>query len=273
MSPPNLSTQPHQVHDAPREDELEKATVQPPEAVTAGAGAEEEDGAGHKDLDPPEKASDDAGYGVNTHHEGQPELKVEEGAHGTDNKDEVRPQRIGAASKEGSAGVAPYPEGQTASRTEAIDLSSTPPRETSSIAHGKAPVRSPSPPPPPPKDDRYLLSHSDVPSRTTSPVSQEKSSGRNSEDAGAAEYTGEYGNREDAMGDSGSEIQSIMGQFEQGEGGLKADEIMSPRMELSSPILESPVLHPPRRSSLTPFDNLVTLPRGHQPTRSRIPVF
>jgi hypothetical protein len=271
MSPPNLSTQPHEVHDAPREDELEKPTVQPPEAVTAGAGAEEEeDGTGHKDVDPPEKASDDAGYAVNTHHEGQPELKVEEGTHGTDNKDEVRPQRIGAASKEGSAGVGPDPEGQIASGTEAIDLSSTPPRETSSIAHGKAPVRSPSPPPPPPKDDRYLLSHSDVPSRTTSPVSQEKSSGRNSEDAGSAEYAGEYGNREDAMGDSGSEIQSIMGQFEQGEGGLKADEIMSPRMELSSPILESPVSHPPRRSSLTPFDKPLPTPSDDTPSEQTL---
>ncbi|KAF2249341.1 hypothetical protein BU26DRAFT_519448 [Trematosphaeria pertusa] len=138
-------------------------------------------------------------------------------------------------------------------------LSSTPPPDSTSTAAGKAPVRSPSPPPPPPKDDKYLSS-SNVPSRTTSPVSQTKSSGRNSEDAEAAEYASKYEGGEDIADDSRSEIQSIMEQFEHGHGGPGADEIMSPRLEMAAPLLESPITHPPRRSSLVPLDKPLPTP-------------
>lgn len=152
-------------------------------------------------------------------------------------------------------------------QTEKLALSSaaTPPpsspTETSPKAAGKAPVRSPSPPPPPPKDDKYL-STSNVPSRTTSPVSQGKSSGRNSEDAAAADYASGYdGGHDTAADDEQAEIQSIMGQFEAGSGGPGADEIMSPRLELTSPLLESPsTSFPPRRSSLVPLDKPLPTP-------------
>ncbi|KAF2829018.1 hypothetical protein CC86DRAFT_464737 [Ophiobolus disseminans] len=147
-----------------------------------------------------------------------------------------------------------------AAHTDLIDLSSTPPREPSSKAAGKAAIRSPSPPPPPPKDEKYLTT-SNVPSRATSPISLGKSSGRNSEDAAAADYAGKFDGHEDAVDDSQSEIQSIMGQFEQEDGGLGADEIMSPRLELASPLLESPTTgFPPRRSSLVPLDKPLPTP-------------
>ncbi|KAF2709108.1 hypothetical protein K504DRAFT_468315 [Pleomassaria siparia CBS 279.74] len=143
-------------------------------------------------------------------------------------------------------------------KTEALSLAapSTPPPPTSKAA-GKAPVPfpSPPPPPPPPKDDRYL-STSNVPSRATSPVSQ----GRTSEDAATAEYASKSEGGTDAGVESRSEIQSIMEQFEHGDGGPGADEIMSPRLELAGPLLESPVNHPPRRSSLAPSEKPLPTP-------------
>ncbi|KAF2029690.1 hypothetical protein EK21DRAFT_67322 [Setomelanomma holmii] len=144
--------------------------------------------------------------------------------------------------------------------TDLIDLSSTPPPEPSSKAAGKAAVRSPSPPPPPPKDEKYLTS-SNGPSRTTSPLSQGKSSGRNSEDAAAADYAAKYDGHVEVVDDSQSEIQSIMGQFEHEDGGPGVEEIMSPRLELASPLLESPSTgFPPRRSSLVPLDKPLPMP-------------
>ena len=50
---------------------------------------------------------------------------------------------------------------------------------------------------------------------------------------------------------SESEIQSIMDQFEQG-GGPGAEEVMSPRLEIASPLPGSSIQHPPRKSSLEP---------------------
>ncbi|KAK3688315.1 hypothetical protein B0T22DRAFT_511693, partial [Podospora appendiculata] len=51
---------------------------------------------------------------------------------------------------------------------------------------------------------------------------------------------------------SRSEIQSIMEQFSEEGGGPGADEVMSPRLEIASPLLGSPIQHPPRKSSLEP---------------------
>ncbi|KAF1832986.1 hypothetical protein BDW02DRAFT_580774 [Decorospora gaudefroyi] len=136
--------------------------------------------------------------------------------------------------------------------------------EPSEKAAGKAPISSPSPsppppPPPPPKDEKYLVA-SNVPSRTTSPMSQERSSGRNSEDAAAAYYTANHDGTGDAMDNSQSEIQSIMDQFESNEGPGE-HEIMSPRLELASPLLETPsAAFPPRRSSLVPLDKPLPTP-------------
>ena len=132
----------------------------------------------------------------------------------------------------------------------------TPAPELSEKAAGKAAVRSPSPPPPPPKDDKFL-STSAAPSRSTSPLSQQEKSGRNSEDAAAADYTAKLDGSDNVAGDDQSEIQSIMEQFEHSSGGANAEEIMSPRLELAAPLplLESPSF-PVRRSSLVPVDKV-----------------
>ncbi|KAG9203905.1 hypothetical protein G6514_002066 [Epicoccum nigrum] len=135
----------------------------------------------------------------------------------------------------------------------------TPTPEPSEKAAGKAAVRSPSPPPPPPKDDKFL-STSAAPSRSTSPLSQQEKSGRNSEDAAAADYTSKLdGSNSNSNSDDQSEIQSIMEQFEHSSGGANAEDIMSPRLELAAPapLLESPAsAFPPRRSSLVPVDKV-----------------
>jgi hypothetical protein len=51
-----------------------------------------------------------------------------------------------------------------------------------------------------------------------------------------------------------------MEQFEHGDGAV--DEIMSPRLELAKPLLDSPITHPPRRSSLIPIDKPLPPPIG-----------
>ncbi|KAI9171478.1 Vacuolar protein sorting-associated protein [Paramyrothecium foliicola] len=62
-----------------------------------------------------------------------------------------------------------------------------------------------------------------------------------------------YTSEDDQDGGSRSEIQSIMEQFSESGGGPGAEEVMSPRLEIASPMLGSPVQHPPRRSSLEPL--------------------
>lgn len=51
-------------------------------------------------------------------------------------------------------------------------------------------------------------------------------------------------------GDSQSEIQSIMDQFDDDGGGPGEEEVMSPRLELAGPFLPNSGQHPPRMSSL-----------------------
>jgi hypothetical protein len=53
--------------------------------------------------------------------------------------------------------------------------------------------------------------------------------------------------------DSRTEIQSIMDQFSETGQGPGHEEVMSPRLELASPLLGSPIQHPPRKSSLEPL--------------------
>jgi hypothetical protein len=60
-------------------------------------------------------------------------------------------------------------------------------------------------------------------------------------------------------GGSRLEIQSIMDQFSEFGGGPGAEEVMSPRLEIASPMLSSPpIQHPPRKSSLEPLSAAVT---------------
>lgn len=58
---------------------------------------------------------------------------------------------------------------------------------------------------------------------------------------------------EDSDKRSQSEIQSIMDQFSEFGGGPGADEVMSPRLEITSPTFSNAMQHPPRKSSLEPL--------------------
>ncbi|KAK1755859.1 hypothetical protein QBC47DRAFT_381507 [Echria macrotheca] len=62
-----------------------------------------------------------------------------------------------------------------------------------------------------------------------------------------------YASEDDQENGSRSEIQSIMEQFSEEGGGPGAEEVMSPRLEMASPLLGSPMQHPPRKSSLEPL--------------------
>jgi hypothetical protein len=89
-----------------------------------------------------------------------------------------------------------------------------------------------------------------------------------------------YMSEDDQDRGSTSEIQSIMDQFSESGGGPGAEEVMSPRLEIASPMLGSPNQHPPRRSSLEPlsasfsgslpdFKNLHIAPSSPASVRSR----
>ncbi|VUC27094.1 unnamed protein product [Clonostachys rosea] len=63
-----------------------------------------------------------------------------------------------------------------------------------------------------------------------------------------------YASEDEQENGSKLEIQTIMDQFSSGDGGPGEDEVMSPRLEIASPMLGSPVSqHPPRKSSLEPL--------------------
>ncbi|KAL7627864.1 hypothetical protein AAE478_002059 [Parahypoxylon ruwenzoriense] len=63
-----------------------------------------------------------------------------------------------------------------------------------------------------------------------------------------------YPSEDEQEGTSRSEIQSIMEQFPEDGGGPGEDEVMSPRLEITSPLRGSPpIQHPPRKSSLEPL--------------------
>ncbi|KAK0715131.1 hypothetical protein B0H67DRAFT_489310 [Lasiosphaeris hirsuta] len=62
-----------------------------------------------------------------------------------------------------------------------------------------------------------------------------------------------YASEDEQENGSRSEIQSIMEQFSEAGGGPGAEEVMSPRLEMASPMLSSPIQHPPRKSSLEPL--------------------
>jgi hypothetical protein len=152
-----------------------------------------------------------------------------------------------------------------ATQLDAMARSTTPPPgPSSSSSPAKAPVRSPSPPPLPPKDDRYLGTSASN-SRANSPRSNPDKAFEDAAAAAAASYS----TKDNAAADTTeqSEIQTIMEQFDN-SGGPPADHIMSPRLEIASPINNSNNPHdslgspsfPPRRSSLVPLDKPLPLP-------------
>ncbi|OHW95331.1 guanine nucleotide exchange factor vps9 [Colletotrichum incanum] len=96
---------------------------------------------------------------------------------------------------------------------------------------------------------------SQPPSRTPSNATKRRPSSEASptrSDAGYDERR--YASEDEQENGSRSEIQSIMEQFTGDGGGPGVEEVMSPRLEIASPMLGSPgVQHPPRKSSLEPL--------------------
>jgi hypothetical protein len=270
MSPPNATPQHDAAHDTEAEAKLEKADDQQDVAITNGSAPPTGQATQPKITSDDANSTTDAGQlgHVEAQDEGQAGKEestavVEEARDTSDEKgttptdlEETQEKATEAAQ---SSSAAPIEDLTTKTENTTLDRASTPPAELSEKSAGKVPIRSPSPPPPPPKDDKYL-STSNVPSRTTSPMSQGRSSGRNSEDAAADDYGTNHDGTGDAVDNSQEEIQSIMDQFE-GEGGPGETEIMSPRLELANPMLESPSTpYPPRRSSLVPLDKPLPTP-------------
>ncbi|KAF2010257.1 hypothetical protein BU24DRAFT_428259 [Aaosphaeria arxii CBS 175.79] len=263
MSSSSQAPQPHETHDDPGEQELENGAKEDVVALAGQMEMLETDGSTEKKNDPRKRDSEPSkvktGPSVD---EGQSRAAVEETAPVLDRPVDPNVGRgkdlklVTDTSRDISA------TSTTTTTVEAQPLDASPPPivDDTSKSAGKAPIRSPSPPPPPPKDDKFLASDNNTPSRANSPVSQGKSSGRNSEDAAASSYAAQYDAGESAVDDSRSEIQSIMEQFEDGHGGPGADEIMSPRLEIAGPLLESPVVHPPRRSSLANLEKPLPTP-------------
>jgi len=62
-----------------------------------------------------------------------------------------------------------------------------------------------------------------------------------------------YASEDEQENGSRSEIQSIMEQFSEEGGGPGVEEVMSPRLEMASPLLGTGLQHPPRKSSLEPL--------------------
>ncbi|KAK3398370.1 hypothetical protein B0T20DRAFT_206513 [Sordaria brevicollis] len=99
---------------------------------------------------------------------------------------------------------------------------------------------------------------SQPPSRSPSTAPPRSRRGSGSDDVSPTRSDSAYGDKKYASDDeresgSRSELQSIMEQFSEGGGGPGAEEVMSPRLEMASPLLASPVQYPPRKSSLEPL--------------------
>lgn len=132
----------------------------------------------------------------------------------------IKPAAEQVLSSKGSDGLLDVkPTGQNADSTPSTPLSSKPPSRAASSASR---------------------------ARSTSDVSPSRS------DAGYDErrYTSED---EQEGGGSQSEIQSIMAQFSGDGGGPGEEEVMSPRLEITSPQFGGASQHPPRKSSLEPL--------------------
>ncbi|KAM0330226.1 hypothetical protein ACHAQA_004401 [Verticillium albo-atrum] len=89
------------------------------------------------------------------------------------------------------------------------------------------------------------------PSRTPSSVGSRQDASPTRSDAAYDDRR--YTSDDDQESGSRSEIQSIMEQFTGDGGGPGVEEVMSPRLEITSPILGGPIQHPPRKSSLEPL--------------------
>lgn len=91
------------------------------------------------------------------------------------------------------------------------------------------------------------------PSRAPSSAPRSRSGDPSPTRSDAAYDDKRYTSEDEQEGGSRSEIQSIMEQFSEEGGGPGAEEVMSPRLEIASPLLGSSIQHPPRKSSLEPL--------------------
>jgi len=114
------------------------------------------------------------------------------------------------------------------------------------------------PPGPPPKDEKYLTVTLLNENMQQMPFDPEKEALQNQE---MDDTTVGEAQMEDIPDDSRSEIQNIMTQFQEGDGGPGESEIMSPRLEIAQPMFTMPQ-HPPRKSSLEPIKPGVLQPTG-----------
>ncbi|KAI0427725.1 hypothetical protein F5Y09DRAFT_315268 [Xylaria sp. FL1042] len=96
---------------------------------------------------------------------------------------------------------------------------------------------------------------SQTPSRANSAHRSKRQSSASSPTPSDAGYDeARFTSEDEREGVSRSEIQSIMEQFPEDGGGPGEEEVMSPRLEITSPHLASPPMqHPPRKSSLEPL--------------------
>ncbi|PKX92538.1 guanine nucleotide exchange factor VPS9 [Aspergillus novofumigatus IBT 16806] len=140
------------------------------------------------------------------------------------------------------------PQGTLSARMEGLSVS-TNTTETGSL------VDSDVPPPPPEKDETYLSTKSQLapPLQTSVNATSELSEKELPHVPGDGEKenkrdAGMDGTRED---DSESEIQSIMGQFQDPERRGSQEQLMSPRLELAEQFLGGQGHFPPRHSSLS----------------------
>jgi hypothetical protein len=91
------------------------------------------------------------------------------------------------------------------------------------------------------------------PSRAPSSAAWSRSAEPSPTRSDAAYDEKRYTSEDEQERGSRSEIQSIMEQFSEEGGGPGADEVMSPRLEMASPLLGTSIQHPPRKSSLEPL--------------------
>ncbi|KAI8629193.1 hypothetical protein F5Y19DRAFT_434300 [Xylariaceae sp. FL1651] len=125
-------------------------------------------------------------------------------------------------------------------------VSTLKPAKSQYLTINTAPYVDPTPPTP---------TASQPPSRTSS---AHRSKGQSSEPSPTRSDVGydetRFASEDEREGTSRSEIQSIMEQFPEDGGGPGEEEVMSPRLEIASPLLASPPMqHPPRKSSLEPL--------------------
>ncbi|PKS11801.1 hypothetical protein jhhlp_001094 [Lomentospora prolificans] len=145
----------------------------------------------------------------------------------------------------------------------------TPDIMTSSVATLRPPPKQKSTSPNPglallgPRPDTYVDPTPATPTASHPPSRAHSSASRHSHSRATSEVSPtrsdaayderRYMSEDEQEGGSRSEIQSIMEQFSEAGGGPGAEEVMSPRLEITSPHLTSPAQHPPRKSSLEPL--------------------